>query len=108
MSKLRQLMIRELELQRKAPNTIKAYVMAVAQLAAYYNRSPDNISVDEVRDYFRELIVERKLASNSCNLKLSGIRFFYRQVLGRPFDVRIASKRSGKSRNRTAVKKSRD
>ena len=96
MSKLRQLMIRELELQRKSPNTIKAYVIAVAQLAAYYNRSPDQITLDEVRDYFRDLIVERKLAGSSCNQKLAGIRFFYKRVLGRPFDVHVASKRSGK------------
>ena len=96
MSKLRQLMIRELELQRKAPNTIKAYVNSVSQLAAHYQRSPDGISVEEVRDFLHVLIVERKLAGSSCNVKLAGIRFFYRHVLGRPFDVRVASKRSGK------------
>lgn len=96
MSKLRQLMIRELQLQRKAPNTIKAYVTAVAQLANHYHRSPDDISIDEVRDYLHELIVKRSLSSSTCNQKLAGICFLYRHVLRRPFDVRVASKRSGK------------
>ena len=96
MSKLRQLMIRELELQRKSPNTIKAYLAAVKQLAEFYHRSPDMISLEEVRDFMRELIVVRKLAGSSCNVKLAGICFFYRQVLKQPFDVQVKSKRSGR------------
>lgn len=96
MSKLRQQMIRELELHRKEPNTIKAYVQSVAQLAKFYNRSPDQISIEEVRDFMRELIVVRKLSSSTCNVRLAGIKFFYRQVLRQPFDVRVKSKRSGK------------
>ena len=39
MTPIRQQMIRELELHRKAPRTIESYVCAVAQLAAHYRRS---------------------------------------------------------------------
>lgn len=96
MSKLRQQMIRELELHRKRPNTVKAYVKSVEQLAKFYNRSPDEISVEEVRDFMRDLIVVRKLASSTCDVRLAGIKFFYQEVLKQPFDVRVKSKRSGK------------
>ena len=41
--------------------TIKAYVLAVSQLARHYGRSPDSISRDEVRDYIHHLITDRKL-----------------------------------------------
>lgn len=96
MSPLRKRMIRELQLQRKSPKTVEAYVTAVAQLAAHYGRSPVDISVDEIRDYFHWLIVERKLASSSCNQKLNGIRFFYAKVLQQPIDLRVPMKRSGR------------
>lgn len=97
MSPLRKRMIRELELHRKSPRTIEAYVTAVAQLAGHYGRSPDRITLEEVRDFLHHLIVERKLAFSSCNQKLAGIRFFYRQVLGQErFDLRVPAKRSGK------------
>ena len=96
MSKLRQLMIRELELHRKSENTIKAYVASVRQLAEYYNRSPDQISVEEVRDFLRELIVTRKLAGDTVNVRRAGIKFFYEEVLRQPFDVRVKCKRSQK------------
>jgi site-specific recombinase XerD len=90
-------MIRELELHRKSPKTIEAYVAAVAQLARHYGRSPDRITLEEVRGFLHHLIAERELAFSSCNQKLAGIRFFYRQVLGREdFELRVPAKRSGK------------
>lgn len=97
MTPLRNKMIRELELARKSPRTIEAYVSAVAQLAAHFRRSPDKISVEEVRDFVHFLVTERKLAFSSCNQKLAGMKFFYRQILGREdFDLRVPAKRSGR------------
>src|SRR5262245_46873072 len=97
MTPLRQKMIRELELHRKSPKTIEAYVLAVAQLAQYHNRSPDLISVEQIRDFLHYLITERKQAFSSCNQKLAAIRFFYKHVLGRDdFVLRVPAKRSGR------------
>lgn len=97
MTPLRKKMIRELELARKSPRTIEAYVSAVAQLAAYFRRSPEKISVEEVRDFVHFLVSERKLAFSSCNQKLAGMKFFYQRVLGREdFDLRVPAKRSGR------------
>ena len=97
MTPLRAKMIRELELHRKSPDTVEAYVTAVAQLAQHYGRSPDEIAIEEVRDFFHYLITERKVAFSTCNQKLAGIRFFYRQVLGRTdFSLRVPAKRSGR------------
>lgn len=97
MTPLRQQMIRELELARKSPRTIEAYVSAVGQLAAHFRRSPDQIAVEEIRDFIHYLVTERKLAYSSCNQKLAGLKFFYRQVLGQEdFDLRVPAKRSGR------------
>jgi site-specific recombinase XerD len=90
-------MIRELELQRKSEKTIQAYVTAVAQLAAFYQRSPEKISVEGIRSFVHHLIVDRKLAFSSCNQKVAGIRFFYRHVLGQDgFELKVPMKRSGR------------
>lgn len=97
MTPLRQKMIRELELQRRSPKTIDAYVTAVAQLAAFYHRSPEKISVEGIRSFVHHLIVDRKLAFSSCNQKVAGIRFFYRHVLGQEdFQLKVPMKRSGR------------
>ena len=97
MTPLRKRMIHELELHRKSPRTVEAYVKAVAQLAQHYGRSPDLVTLEEIRDFLHYLITERKLAFSSCNQKLAGIRFFYLHVLGQEkFDLRVPAKRSGK------------
>jgi site-specific recombinase XerD len=97
MTPLRQKMIHELELHRKSPCTIESYVTAVAQLSRHYGRSPETISVEETRDFFHHLITTQKAAWGTCNLKLSGIKFFYHHVLGqRDFSLRIPAKRSGR------------
>jgi len=97
MTPLRKRMIRELELQRKSPNTVKAYVTAVAELSGHYRRNPEELSVEEIRSFLHYLIAERKLAFSSCNQKLAGIRFFYKFVLGREdFCLKVAAKRSGR------------
>jgi len=66
MTPLRQKMIRELELQRKSPRTIEAYVAAVADLARFYGRSPDRISIEEIRDFLHYVITQRKCAFSTC------------------------------------------
>jgi len=90
-------MIHELELHRKSANTVEAYVAAVADLARYYGRSPETISVEEIRDFLHHLITQRRVAFSTCNQKLAGIRFLYRHVLGQAeFSLRVPAKRSGK------------
>ena len=76
MTPLRTRMIRELELRRKAPGTVNSYVKAVAELARYHGRSPDQIPEEEVRDYVHYLIAKKKLSYSSCNQKVVAISFF--------------------------------
>ena len=94
MTPLRQKMIRELELQRKSSRTVEAYVYAVQELATHFHRSPERVSVEEVRNFIHHLVTERKVAYSTCNQRLAGLKFFYRQVLGRKdFDLRVPAKR---------------
>lgn len=96
MSPLRTRMIRTLQLHRKSPETITAYVAAVADLARFHRGSPDTLSDEQVRDFFHHLITIRKLSYSTCNQKLSGINFLFRHVLGRSnFHLKIPHKRSG-------------
>jgi site-specific recombinase XerD len=82
MSELRARMIEPLPLHRKALGTQEQYVQAIAQLAAYYKRSPDQFSPQEIRAYLHSLLTERQLAWSSCNVVAAAIRFFYVDTLG--------------------------
>ena len=82
MTPLRQRLIREMQLHQLAPRTIEVYVAAVAGLAKFYGRSPDQLQLQEVRSYLHHLLAERNLAPSTCNGHAAAISFFYRYVLG--------------------------
>jgi site-specific recombinase XerD len=76
-------MIDNMILRGMSEKTQDSYVRSVAQLANFYNRSPDQISDEEVQAFLLHLIRTRKLSWSSCNVAVYGLRFFYHQTLNR-------------------------
>jgi len=81
MTPLRQKMINDMKLRNFSPRTQYAYVSAVAGLAQFYNCSPDMLNKENVQTYLLHLIEGRKLSWSSCNVIISGLRFFYNVTL---------------------------
>ena len=86
-SALRLKMIEDMQLRDFAQRTQEAYVRAVYALTAYYRRSPDLLSEEEIRGYFLHLIKETELSRSTIRQQLSGIKFFYSTTLGREWKV---------------------
>lgn len=83
MTPLRQRMLADMQLRGLAPKTQEAYVRAVRQLAAYYRKPPDQITEEELRDYFLFLKNEKKVSRSACTVALCGIKFFFEHTLQR-------------------------
>jgi site-specific recombinase XerD len=83
MTELRQRMIDDMRLRGLAESTQRLYVDAVKGLAEYYNRSPDQITEDEVRQYFLYLTETRKLAPNTLCIRMYALKFLYQNTLNR-------------------------
>ncbi|MEW8041081.1 MAG: site-specific integrase [Candidatus Thiodiazotropha endolucinida] len=90
MTQLREQMIDAMTVRGFSPRTHQSYLMAVKDLARYYQRPPDQLSEDELQAYFLYLVKERHLSDASCRLYRHAIRFFYLEVLQQAsFDVKI-------------------
>jgi integrase/recombinase XerD len=87
MTALRRRMLADLQLRGLAPRTQQCYVEAVKHLTHHYRRAPDQISEDELRQYFLFLINDKKVAESTFRIHLYGIRFFYERTLQRPWPV---------------------
>jgi len=87
MTPLRKRMIENMELHGLADRTQESYVSAVVHLARYYNRSPDQLSPDEIRRFFLHLIKEKQAAKSTVTIHLCGIKFFFEKTLGRQMPV---------------------
>ena len=80
-SDLRTQFLNYMTLQRFSPHTQRNYIAAVKGLADFYKKSPELLTNDQMQDYFRYLIEDRKLAWGSCNNHFSGISCFCRNIL---------------------------
>ena len=82
MTPLRQRMIEDMQLRGFSARTQECYVAAVRQLAQHYHRSPDQLTEENLRQYFLHLANVKKVARATATIALCGIKFFYEQTLG--------------------------
>jgi integrase/recombinase XerD len=90
MGALRQQMDDDMALRGMAERTRATYLSAVAAMAKFYQRSPEQVSQVEVQRYLLHLIQERKLAWSSCNIAANALKFCYHVTLKHPraqFDI---------------------
>jgi integrase/recombinase XerD len=66
-----------------ADGTRVLYLKSVENLAVYFKRSPDELTLDEVQRYLMYLIKERGYAPSTYKGQASALRFFFERVLGR-------------------------
>lgn len=88
-STIREKFTEHMELFGLTKETQRGYISGVRCLAKHYSQSPETLTDDQVRAYFRYLLIERKLAWGSCKTYLSGITYFYRHVCNREVDDRF-------------------
>jgi integrase/recombinase XerD len=83
MTPLRQRMIDDMRLRGLSERTQETYVRAVRQLAEHYGVSPEQLTEEEIRQYFLFLYTEKRLSRASCTIALCAIKFFYEHTLQR-------------------------
>jgi integrase/recombinase XerD len=82
MTPLRKRMIEDMVMRNMAPATQRVYAYAVANFARYHRKAPDQLGLEDIRDYRLHLIA-RGLKAKSINPIVGGLRFFYGTTLGK-------------------------
>lgn len=75
--------INHMILHRYSKHTIRNYLRAVEHLARFHNKSPDQLSNEEIQAYLLYLLKEKKLSWGTCNNIYSALACFYKQLLKR-------------------------
>src|SRR5437879_4991815 len=83
MTELRKRMIECLQLRGLSERTQEAYVRAVRQLSEHYHKSPDQITEEELRQYFLHLKNVKKYSRAASTIAICGIKFFFERTLER-------------------------
>jgi integrase/recombinase XerD len=83
MTELRKRMIECLQLRGLSERTQEAYVRAVRQLSEHYHKSPDQITEEELRQYFLFIKNVKHYARGTSTIAICGIKFFFERTLNR-------------------------
>jgi site-specific recombinase XerD len=76
-------MIEDMQLRGFAPKTQQAYLRSVRQLSEYFNKSPGEITEEDLREYFLHLKNVKRVSRSTCTQALCGIKFLFQHTLKR-------------------------
>ena len=83
MSKLKEQMKADLQLKGFKPNTQRTYLREVSNFARYFDKSPEELGKEEVKEYLLHLMNDKKLSQGTFKSYVSGIKFLYNTTLNR-------------------------
>src|SRR6202046_5355032 len=88
MTSLRQRMTEDMQVRNLALNTQTSYLQQVSLFARHFEKSPEQLGPEQIRDYQVYLTNEKKLAPGSILIAVAALRFLYKVSLKRgwPFD----------------------
>lgn len=81
MTPLRERMTEDMQVRNLALNTQMSYVQQVSLFARHFNKSPEELSPEDIRAYQVYLTNERKLAPGSILIAVAALRFLYKVSL---------------------------
>ena len=87
MTRLRHMMLAELERRNYAASTARCYLRAVEEFARYFKRPPDQLGREQIRPYQAHLFRDRKLRDNTVVHHLAALRFFFIKTLQRSWSA---------------------
>lgn len=87
MTRLRKVMLEELQRRNFSAETIRGYLGAVERFAKYFGKPPDRLGADHIRQWQAYLLHERKLAVGTVVNHVAALRFFFRRALKRRLPI---------------------
>src|SRR5258705_3762117 len=85
MTRLRKMMLEELQRRNYAKSTVKAYIRIIQEFASHFHQPPDRLGPQHLRQYQAYLFQEKKLDAGTVQLHVAALRFFYVKTLKRRY-----------------------
>jgi integrase/recombinase XerD len=83
MTRLRKMMLEELQRRNYSEITARKYLRVVSDFAKHFGKSPDKLGPNELRTYQAYLLQERKLTPGTVVNWVAALRFFFVKTLKR-------------------------
>lgn len=87
MSRLRKRFTEDLQLAGKGPRTVESYVRSVRQLSEHFGKSPDLLTLEDIREYFLHVKNVKKWRRRTMTIAICGIKMFWELTLKRKWNL---------------------
>src|SRR6201987_5796434 len=87
MTRLRKMMLEELERRNYSKATTRCYIRTVEDFSRRFKCSPDGLGPEHIREYQAELFKKRKLSPGTVTQRLAALRFFYSKTLKKTWSI---------------------
>jgi len=87
MTRLRKMMLEELERRNYSEATTRCYIRTVEDFSRRFKRSPDGLGPEHIREYQAELFKKHKLSPGTVTQRLAALRFFYIKTLKKTWSI---------------------
>ena len=74
-------MLQEMQLMNYSEHTIDAYLRSISNLSNFYNLSPDQLTIPQVKKYLHYCIEEQNCSVTYINQAISALKSLYEKVL---------------------------
>ena len=85
MTRLRKIMLEELQRRNFSGATIRSYIGAVERFSRFFGKPPDKLGPEHIRQWQAHLLHKRGLAPGTVVAQVAALRFFFVRTLKRRF-----------------------
>jgi len=79
-------MIDDMRIRNFSPSTIEGYVRRVRFFAEHFSQSPDELGLEDIREY-QVFLINKGISSSLFNITVCALRFLYLKVLKRDWAI---------------------
>ncbi|EON79278.1 hypothetical protein ADIS_0283 [Lunatimonas lonarensis] len=76
-------MYQEMQIRNYSPRSIENYISQVASVSGHFGKSPEKISISELKEYLFHKVETKNLSASSVNQTISAFKILFTDVLGR-------------------------
>jgi integrase/recombinase XerD len=88
MEKLREKMQKNLEIKGYSRKTQKTYLREVEKFTKHFNKSPEDLGTNEIKDYLHYIITKKKSSSSTVHQAYSALKFLYDTVMEKNWEFK--------------------
>ncbi len=79
-------MYEEMQIRNYSPRSIKSYIALVSSVSSHFGKSPEHISIAELKAYLFHKVETKNLSASGINQTISAFKILFKDVLGRDWD----------------------